>query len=250
MKPLLSFLLMCTVATDALATSDLEPVYELRSYTALPGKLPEVIALSPLARALFAKYDVDSIGYFVPVEQKNGDRFVYILKHANREAAAASWEGFRTDPEWVAAQKTSGWPDKVIDAWESTFLAATDYSPAEIPALSPSHVYELRTYTCNEGKLDGLDARFRDHTMELFAKHGMTNVLYTHPTDEDKGAGRTLVYLIAHDSVVAAKASFEAFRQDPVWITARDASEANGKLLVPGGVKSLLLEPLPFSALQ
>jgi hypothetical protein len=250
MKLLLSLLLMCSVATDALADADLEPVYELRSYTALPGKLPEVIALSPVARTLFAKYGVVSIGFFVPVEQKNGDKFVYILKHASREAAAASWEAFWTDPEWVAAQEASGWPEKVIHAWESTFLAATDYSPAEIPILSPSHVYELRTYTCNEGKLDGLDARFRDHTMELFSKHGMINVLYTHPTDKDKGAGRTLVYLIAHDSVDAAKASFDAFRQDPDWITARDASEANGKLLVEGGVKSLFLEPLPFSALQ
>ena len=145
MKSLLSLLLMCTVATDALAASDLEPVYELRSYTALPGKLPEVIALSPLARALFAKYDVVSIGYFVPVEQKNGDRFIYVLKHASREAAAASWEAFREDPEWVAAREASGWPEAVIQEWESTFLAATDYSPAEIPILSPSHVYELRT---------------------------------------------------------------------------------------------------------
>ncbi|MEZ5277882.1 MAG: NIPSNAP family protein [Opitutaceae bacterium] len=240
---------MCSVATDAFVADD-GPVYELRSYTALPGKLPDVIALSPIARALFAKYGVVGVGYFVPVEQKNGDRFVYILKHASREAAAASWKAFRADPEWIAAQVASGWPENVINAWESTFLAATDYSPAEIPALSASHVYELRTYTCNEGKLDDLDARFRDHTMKLFSKHGMTNVLYTHPTDEDKGAGRTLVYLLAHDSVDAAKASFDAFRQDPDWVTARNASEANGKLLVDGGVKTVFLEPLPFSPLQ
>jgi len=132
---------------------------------------------------------------------------------------------------------------------DSTFLAATDYTPAAIPSLTGGHVFELRTYTCNEGKLDGLDARFRDHTIKLFEKHGMTNVLYTHPTDAEKGAGKTLVYLLAHASTDAAKKSFDAFRADPEWIKARDASEANGKLLV-NPPASVFLTPTDFSALK
>ena len=39
-------------------------------------------------------------------------------------------------------------------------------------------VYELRTYYAAPGKLDALNARFRDHTCKLFEKHGMTNVGY------------------------------------------------------------------------
>ena len=107
----------------------------------------------------------------------------------------------------------------------------------------------LRTYVCNEGKLDGLDARFSNHTLKLFAKHGMTNVLYTHPTDAAKGAGTTLLYFLAHASVDAAKKSFDAFRQDPDWIKARDASEAGGKFLVSPPA-SLFLTPTDFSALK
>ena len=77
----------------------------------------------------------------------------------------------------------------------------------------------------------------------------MTNVLYTHPTDADKGAGKTLVYFIAHASVDAAKKSFDAFRQDPDWIKARDASEVNGKLLARPPT-SVYLTPTDFSALK
>jgi hypothetical protein len=131
---------------------------------------------------------------------------------------------------------------------DSVYLETTDYSPG-VPALSGSHVYELRTYVCNDGKLADLDARFRDHTLKLFAKHGMINLPYWHPTDADKGAGKTLIYLLAHDSVEAAKKSFDAFRQDPDWIKARDASEAAGKILVSPPA-SVYLTPTDFSALK
>ena len=56
-----------------------------------------------------------------------------------------------------------------------------------------SPVYELRIYTCNEGKLDALLARFRDHTCKLFEKHGMKNIMYWTPTDE-KTPNNTLTH--------------------------------------------------------
>src|SRR6266571_7486094 len=65
--------------------------------------------------------------------------------------------------------------------------------------------FELRTYSANEGKLDALHARFRDHTMKLFEKHGMTNISYWTPMDKDKGAENTLIYLLAHKSKPAAE---------------------------------------------
>ena len=53
------------------------------------------------------------------------------------------------------------------------------------------HLYELRTYTAEPGRLDALDARFRDHTIKLFDKHGMTNVAYWHPVKGEKAADTT-----------------------------------------------------------
>src|SRR5579864_6629512 len=58
-------------------------------------------------------------------------------------------------------------------------------------------VYELRTYTTEPGRLPALHARFRDHTMKLFEKHGMQNVMYWVPTDE-KLKENTLIYVISH----------------------------------------------------
>jgi hypothetical protein len=91
-------------------------------------------------------------------------------------------------------------------------------------------VYELRTYTTEPGRLPALHARFRDHTMKLFEKHGMQNVMYWVPTDE-KLKDNTLIYVISHASLDAAANSWEAFINDPEWKKARDASEADGKIV-------------------
>src|SRR5262249_34335631 len=131
----------------------------------------------------------------------------------------------------------------------SILLSATDYSPAIEPHGAGKHVFELRVYTASEGNLERLNARFREHTCKLFEKHGMTNVGYWVPLKDQKGADNTLIYLLAHRSVDAAKASFDAFRKDPDWIAARKASEekAGGSLTVKDGVKSTFLNATDYS---
>lgn len=114
-------------------------------------------------------------------------------------------------------------------------------------AAEKNHVYELRTYYTPEGKLENLKARFRDHTLKLFEKHGMKNVVYGVPT-EAPGSANTLIYLLRHDSVDAAKASWDKFRNDPDWVKARNASEVNGKLTTK--VESVFLNPTDFSPLK
>lgn len=90
--------------------------------------------------------------------------------------------------------------------------------------------FELRTYTASPGKLDALNARFRNHTLVLFKKHGMEVVGFWVPTDKEAGAGEKLVYILAHKSRDAAAASWKAFAADPAWVSARAASEADGRL--------------------
>jgi hypothetical protein len=97
-------------------------------------------------------------------------------------------------------------------------------------AQAMTSVYELRVYHTYEGKLDDLLARFREHTMRLFEKHGMKNIAYWTPTD-DPLKGKTLFYVIAHPSRDAAVANWKAFSDDPEWQSVRDKSEANGKLV-------------------
>jgi len=91
-------------------------------------------------------------------------------------------------------------------------------------------VFELRVYHTYEGKLDDLLARFRNHTMTIFRRHGMESVAYWTPTD-DPLKGKTLFYILKHPSREAATANWAAFRADPEWQQVSAASEANGKLV-------------------
>jgi hypothetical protein len=108
-------------------------------------------------------------------------------------------------------------------------------------------VFEIRTYTAEEGKLDALHARFRDHTVKLFEKHGMTNIGYWTPEDAPLSRN-TLIYILAHPSREAAKKDWEEFRNDPVWKQAREESEANGKIV--NKVESVFLDATDYSPLK
>jgi hypothetical protein len=120
---------------------------------------------------------------------------------------------------------------------------------ATSPAPSASgRVYELRTYVATPGNLDKVLARFRDHTLKIFAKHGMVSVGYWVTTDAKDGAGGKLVYLLAHASREAATASWAAFRADPEWVAAKAASEANGQIVA--STESVFLSPTDFSPLK
>ena len=109
----------------------------------------------------------------------------------------------------------------------------------------------MRVYAAHPGKLDSLNARFRDHTCGLFTKHGMTNVIYWTLASGQPGADVTLTYLLAHASAEAAASSFKAFRADPEWTRVREASEkaAGGSLTVADGVKSVMMVPTDYSPL-
>ena len=111
----------------------------------------------------------------------------------------------------------------------------------------PAKVYEMRTYTTMEGKLDALNARFRDHTVRLFEKHGMKNVGYWVPS-EGPTAGNTLVYILEHASRDAARKSWAAFGADPEWRKARTESELGGRIVAK--VESVFLTATDYSAIK
>jgi hypothetical protein len=112
----------------------------------------------------------------------------------------------------------------------STMLSTASEMEAQASGAKSDVVYELRVYHANEGKLDALLARFRDHTVEIFKRHGMKSVAYWTPTDEPLN-GRTVIYILEHPSREAATANWKAFRDDPEWVKVSTASEVNGKLV-------------------
>jgi len=115
-------------------------------------------------------------------------------------------------------------------------------------AFAQTRVFELRTYTCNEGKLDALKARFRDHTIEIFKRHGMESIGYWIPQDPEKSK-TTLIYIIAHPSREAAAKNWKEFAADPEWKKVAAASEANGKILAKAP-ESVFMDPADFSQIK
>ncbi|HUQ90575.1 MAG TPA: NIPSNAP family protein [Bryobacteraceae bacterium] len=114
-------------------------------------------------------------------------------------------------------------------------------------AAAMSRVYELRTYTTNDGKLPDLMARFRNHTLKIFEKHGMKNIWYGVPQDAPL-KDNTLIYLISHDSREAAKKSWDAFRADAQWKKVAAESEVNGKIVKK--VDTVFLDPTDYSPMK
>ncbi len=114
-------------------------------------------------------------------------------------------------------------------------------------AQAANKVYELRTYTAPEGKLQELHARFRNHTLRMFQKHGMENVVYFAPQDAPLSQN-TLIYLIAHKSRDAANQSWAAFQKDPEWQKIATETQVNGKIVA--GVQRVFLDPTDYSPMK
>ena len=249
--------------TNALATARRDPaktkpsdrLYEIRIYHPTPGKYAEIVdRFRQYTTKLFEKHGMRNLGYAVPMDAKDGagEKLIYVLAHKSREAAKESWKNFSADPEWKDVAAKTQVNGKIVAKAESIYLTMADFSPEVVDYKGAPRVFEMRTYTTPEGKIAALDARFRDHTCALFVKHGMTNLGYYHPTDVEKGAGKTQIYFLAHASREAATKSWASFRADPVWVAARAASEkaAGGSLTAPEGVKSVFMTPTDFSPVK
>jgi NIPSNAP len=109
-------------------------------------------------------------------------------------------------------------------------MSATSGLQAQSGDIKSDVVYELRVYHTAEGRLNDLEARFRDHTVALFTKHGLKSIAYWVPIEEPM-KGRTLIYILEHPSREAATANWKSFQADPEWMKVKAASEANGQLV-------------------
>lgn len=115
-------------------------------------------------------------------------------------------------------------------------------------AQAANRVFELRTYTANPGKFEALKTRFRDHTIRLFEKHGITSIGYWIPVDPPKSEN-TLIYIIAYPSMEAAKKNWQAFQNDPDWKKAASDSQKDGPILA-GRPESVFMMPADFSQIK
>ncbi len=109
----------------------MDRVFELRTYTVAEGRLPALLARFGGGETdLFEKHGMQGVGYWVPDEPPLSENtLVYMLAHDSREAAEASWQGFRDDPEWIEMWDASRADGPIVTNVESLFLNPTEFSP-------------------------------------------------------------------------------------------------------------------------
>ncbi len=128
--------------------------------------------------------------------------------------------------------------DSLLGSWNASSVAL---------AQSAGKVFEMRTYTAPDGKLPNLQARFRDHTIRIFNKHGMKSVGYWVPQDAP-AKDNTLIYIISHDSREAAKKNWADFQADPEWKKVSAESQVDGRIV--SGVVSVFMDATDYSPIK
>jgi hypothetical protein len=108
-----------------------EQFFELRVYTAAPGKMD---ALQKRFRdhtvRLFEKHGIKSIGYWTAVDEQHQGRLYYIIAYPNKESREKMlMNGIAKDPEFQKAVAESEKDGKLTAGIESVLMTPTGYSP-------------------------------------------------------------------------------------------------------------------------
>ncbi len=228
------------------------PLYELRIYQASEGRFQHLIKrFREHTDRIFKKHGLKALGYWIPNEgtAKKRRKFVYLLEHPSRYEAYRNWINFFNDKEWEKVMDKPEFQGLLSEKPTHFFLTPNDYSTlARNEIAKPGGIFELRTYVAKEGKLTGLNTRFREHTTNLFIKHGIKNLGYWTPYDQPYKEN-TLIYLVHHANRKQADLNWKAFGQDPEWKKIARESQGDGELLAQPPER-LYLKALDFSPLR
>lgn len=130
--PAAGLLSLAPATTNAIDVTELpaSTVYELRIYHCYEGKLPDLLKrFREHTTKLFERHGMKNVAYWTPLDEPaKSNTLVYVLAHASRDAAAASWKAFQTDPEWIEVKEKSEANGKIVEKVDSTYMAKTDFS--------------------------------------------------------------------------------------------------------------------------
>ncbi|HLJ71974.1 MAG TPA: NIPSNAP family protein [Roseiarcus sp.] len=107
-------------------------------------------------------------------------------------------------------------------------------------------IYELRVYRVAPNQMPKLLARFRDHTLAIWERHGIRQLGFWTTLVGD--SNHELTYILQWESWEDRERRWNAFLKDPAWLRARDESERDGPLIA--NIANQMLAPTDFSALK
>jgi hypothetical protein len=104
-------------------------LYELRTYDTVPGKLPAVNArFQHQVLPLFAKHGITPIGFWTCAIGPSANTLRYILAWDDLAAREQIWNGFASDPDWLAIRAETEKDGPLIERAENMILTPTAYS--------------------------------------------------------------------------------------------------------------------------
>ena len=190
-----------------------DKLYELRIYTANPGKLD---ALNTRFRdhtlKLFEKHGIESLYYWTVVEGAEGEDpanlLVYIVAHKDKAAADAAWQAFLADPEWQEVARKSEEGGRILAGPPVSIYMEAVAIPTGESAAEPTagRIFELRKYNTGPDGLAGTIDRFNGGEADLFRKHGMQTLHFWSALDKS-----SFIYLLAHKDRETARTSWQGF---------------------------------------
>jgi hypothetical protein len=105
--------------------------YELRTYTAAPGKMDALLKrFRDHTIALFGKHDIKVVGFWTS-DVAGNDELVYLLAYPDQASSKTYWEAFQKDPQWIQAKSATEVNGKLAANVGSKHLIPTDFSPLQ-----------------------------------------------------------------------------------------------------------------------
>lgn len=224
--------------------------YELRLYTVASNKMDGVLERFPeTVEPVRRKHGIKTIGYWTAPGMTNGGTLVYLISGASKEALQKQEKELGADQQfkdgYAASSKKHG---KTVDRILSIPLTADATAKSDFATGAKPHVFDLRIYSILPGKLEAFRARWRDHAVVIYKRHGLHSLGWWIADKKDAEGHDQFVCLLAGESAEAIQKSIAAFHQDAQWQRLEKETEKDGKLR--SGVESFKLTPTDFSLMK
>ncbi len=233
----------------ALSSKATQPPYvELRIYDVTTNKLEGVLerfrdAVEPIRK----KHGIKTLGYWTS-SATNGEKFIYLMTGAGQSQFQQAEKTFSADPDFKTAYAVSNKKHgKTVDKITSMILVG-ELSQLDVsPSINP-RAFDLRLYSVLPGKLEAFRARWRDHAVPIYKRHGLHSIGWWVAEQKDSDGHEVFVCLLAGESIAGIQSSISEFHKDIEWQRIEVESERVGKLR--SGVTTYKLKPTDFSQLR
>ena len=107
-------------------------------------------------------------------------------------------------------------------------------------------IYELRVYRAVPGRLPNIMARFAQHTLRIWERHGIRQAGFWTTLIGD--SNQDLTYMLAWESLAEREAKWATFQADTEWLAVRAETEKDGPIVA--NIHSQFLTPTAFSSVK